>query len=159
MGYADIVNRFSATRPGSWLARHTAARIDPWIYRRTGGRFTLTGPPTIPQVTLITTGRRTGRRREVQLAALEDGDDHIVVASNFGQEHHPAWMYNLQAEPRAQVRVGRELIDVTAEEASDEDKAQLWPRLHEIVPQFEVYLQRTDRDIRIFRLRPVQPSL
>jgi deazaflavin-dependent oxidoreductase (nitroreductase family) len=157
MAYADLVNRFSATRVGGWLARQTAARLDPWVYRRTGGRFTSTGPPTIPQITLITTGRKTGKRREVQLAALADGDDFVVVASNFGQEHHPAWMYNLQAEPRAQVRAGKDLLDVTAQVVTGPEKEELWPRLHEIVPQFDVYRDRTDRDIQIFRLRRDRP--
>jgi deazaflavin-dependent oxidoreductase (nitroreductase family) len=154
MAYADIVNRLSTTRFGSWLTRQTAARIDPWIYRKTGGRLTMAGKPTIPQVMLTTTGRKSGKRREVQLAALSDGDEYIVVASNFGQEHHPAWMYNLQADPHAEVLAGARVIPVTAEALSADEKDEIWPRLHAIVPQFDVYLTRTDRDIEIFRLRP-----
>lgn len=153
MAYADLVNRLSATRFGGWLARRTAAHLDPWIYRRTGGRFTSTGRPTIPQITLTTTGRRSGQLRSVQLAALHDGDDLIVVASNFGQAHHPAWMHNLLAEPNASVRDGADVHDVVAEPLTAAEKEAIWPRLHAIVPQFSTYLERTDRDIQIFRLR------
>lgn len=154
MAYRDLVNRFSTTRLGSWLARTVSARLDPWLFTRTGGRWTSVGHPTIPQITLATTGRTTGERREVQLAYLADGDDYVVVASNFGQAHHPGWMYNLEADPRAQVFTGTEWVDVMAEQVAEDDKAALWPRLCEVVPQFDVYVTRTDRSIRVFRLHP-----
>lgn len=153
MGYKDAVNRLSTTRFGSWLARQTASRIDPWLYRKTGGRFTSTGVPTIPQLVLVTTGRKSGQQRAAQVACLEDGPDWIVVASNFGQGHHPAWAYNLDAKPEAVVHVGERRVEVNAERVSDAEKEALWPRLDAIIPQFRVYRRRTDRDIRIFRLR------
>lgn len=154
MGYSHFVNRISATKAGGWLTRQTAARVDPWIYRRTNGRFVMAGRPTIPQIILSTTGRKSGQKRDVQLAALRDGDDFVVVASNFGQEHHPGWMYNLEAEPRASVRYEANDTPVLARSLSAQEKQEIWPRLHAIVPQFRTYLDRTDRDIRIFRLSP-----
>lgn len=154
MGYKDSVNRFSTTRVGSWLARKTASRIDPWLYRATGGRVTATGVPTIPQLVLITTGRKSGKSRAAQVACLADGDDFIVVASNFGQTHHPAWALNLDAKPEAVVHSGDRRIEVRAEVVADDERAALWPRLDAIIPQFRVYRTRTDRDIRLYRLRP-----
>ena len=68
MGYSDFVNRLSATKFGGALTRATAAKVDPWIYKRTKGRWVMAGRPTIPQLTLTTIGRRSGQRREVQLA-------------------------------------------------------------------------------------------
>ena len=153
--YARLVNRFSTTPVGSWIARTLAARVDPWIYRATGGRFTSTGTLTIPQLVLTTVGRKSGERREVQLGYVADGADYLVVASNFGQAHHPAWSYNLAANPAASVYVGGRDIPVKAERLSDEEKERVWPRLVDVVPQFAVYVGRTDRNIRVFRLRPV----
>lgn len=154
MGYRDTVNRFSSTRVGSWLARNAASRIDPWLYRVSGGRVTSTGVPTIPQLVLVTTGRKSGKSRAAQVACLEEGDGWIVVASNFGGEHHPAWALNLEANPDAVVHAGERRVPVKAERVSDAEKPALWPRLDAIVPQFRVYRTRTDRDIRLFRLRP-----
>ncbi len=154
MAYRDFVNWLSSTKVGGWLTRQTAARIDPWIYRKTNGRWVMAGRPTIPQVILTTTGRKSGQKRDVQLAALHDGDDFVVVASNFGQEHHPGWMYNLEADPKAWVNSDGVDFEVNAHSMSAEEKEEIWPRLHEIVPQFRTYLTRTDRDIRIFRLSP-----
>ena len=156
MGYSDFVNRLSATKFGGALTRATAAKVDPWIYKRTKGRWVMAGRPTIPQLTLTTIGRKSGQRREVQLAALyEDDGSFVVVASNYGQEHHPGWMYNLEADPQAWVLADGNDYEVKAHSLSGEEKEKIWPRLHEIVPQFRTYLTRTDRDIRIFRLTPV----
>lgn len=158
MGYPEIVNRFSTTRFGSWLARTLAARVDPWLYRVSKGRFTSTGVPTVPQFVLTTTGRKSGQLRSVQLGYLADRDDFVVVASNFGQEHHPAWSYNLAADPAASVDVDGEQIDVTASELNDDEKDAIWPRLDEVIPQFPTYRARTDRDIHIYRLSRVDAA-
>jgi deazaflavin-dependent oxidoreductase (nitroreductase family) len=154
MGYKDLVNRFSVTPPGRWLTRRILSPLDPLVYRLTGGRFTAAGPPTIPQIILTTTGRKSGKRRSVQLGVLRDGKEYFVVASNFGQSNHPAWAYNLDAEPKATVTDGAHEVAVRAERLSAEEKALVWPRLEAVVPQYRVYITRTDRDIRVFRLRP-----
>jgi len=153
-GYARFINWFSTTPVGSWIARTLAARVDPWVYRLSKGRFTSTGTPTIPQLILTTTGRKSGAKRDVQLGYLRDGSDYILVASNFGQQHHPAWALNLAASPQASVYVGGQDVSVVARRVSDAEKERLWPRLVAVIPQFSVYITRTDRNIRVFRLTP-----
>lgn len=154
MGYKNAVNRFSSTRFGSWVARNTAARVDPFVFKLTRGRLTSIGPQTIPQLVLTTTGRKSGKARSVQLGFLAEGDEFVVVASNFGQEHHPAWSLNLQADPNATVQLGKEPIAVTARQLTDEEKAEIWSRVANVIPQMKTYIKRTDRNIRLFRLSP-----
>ena len=72
MSYRDFVNSFSVTPVGRWLAKNLASRVDPFIYKVTGGRFTMTGPPTIPMLSLTTIGRKSGKERTVQLGYAED---------------------------------------------------------------------------------------
>jgi len=153
--YARFVNWFSTTRAGTAIASTLAARLDPIVYRLSGGRFTSTGPLTIPQLVLTTTGRKSGKRRSVSLGYLADGDTFVVVASNFGKASHPAWSYNLDAEPAAEVNVDGRDVSVRAERLDEAGKAVVWPRLVGIIPQFGVYVTRTDRDIKVYRLRPV----
>ncbi len=50
--YARMVNALSATRIGSWFVKHVASPLDPKIFAATNGRFTLTGKPTLPMLTL-----------------------------------------------------------------------------------------------------------
>lgn len=155
--YDRLVNRFSATRAGSWVVKHVASRIDPVIFRATNGRFTSTGRPTLPMLALTVPGRRTGEPRTVQLAYHRDGDDYLVVASAMGQERHPAWRYNLEAAGGGEVQVRGERFRVTATVLSDEEKARLWPAIAETIPQMHTYVRRTTRNIKVFRLTRTSP--
>lgn len=152
--YSRLVNRFSATRAGSWLVRHWAAKVDPVLFRLSGGRITSTGKPTLPMMALTTTGRRSGEPRTVQLAYATDGDDLLVVASAMGQERHPAWRYNLEAAGAASVLLRGRTLQVTARVLSDDEKAAVWEQVTAVIPQMRTYEQRTDRNIRVFRLTP-----
>lgn len=80
-----------------------------------------------------------------------DGDLY-VVGSNFGGEHHPAWSYNLIAHPDATTTMEGRNTPVTAELLDDEDKARVWPQLVEEWPPYARYAERTERDLRVFRL-------
>lgn len=145
---------FSRTRIGAWIAKRLAARLDPVLFRLSGGRFTSLGPVVIPQLVLTTTGRKSGQPREAQLVYTEiEGVVHIV-ASNFGGERHPAWYYNLEADPQAHMQIRDEKVPVIAEPLGEADKQAVWPRLVENIPNYAAYAERTDRNIRVFRLVP-----
>ena len=152
--YSRAVNAFSATRPGSWLVGHLAAKVDPTLFRWSGGRVTVTGVPTLPMLVLTTTGRRSGLPRSVQLAHLaESADSWLVVASAMGQDRHPDWLLNLRSDPRARILLpGREL-DVDAAELDADERAKLWPALVRTIPQMRTYVRRTTRDLPVVRLR------
>jgi F420H(2)-dependent quinone reductase len=151
--YSAFVNWLSATRFGSWIVKHFAARVDPVIFRWSDGRFTSTGVPTLPMLALTTVGRRSGKRRDVQLAYHRAGGDYLVVASAMGQERHPDWKYNLEANPDVEVRVRGETFAARAERLSDEEKSRVWPAIKRTIPQMNVYERRTARNINVFRLR------
>lgn len=153
--YARTVNRFSATPAGSWLVKHLAAHVDPVLFRWSGGRFTSTGVPTLPQLSLTVVGRRSGEPRTVQLAYEADGDSYLVVASAMGQERHPAWRYNLEAAGGGTVLLRGRTCQVSATVLTAEEKAAVWDRICRTIPQMRTYEQRTDRPIDVFRLTPV----
>lgn len=71
------------------------------VYRRTNGRRTaanlLSG---LPVIILTTTGARTGRPRTVPVLGFPTTDGLAVIASNFGQEHHPGWSSGTSRLPR-----------------------------------------------------------
>ena len=130
-------------------------RIHRAIYRASGGRVgaRLAG---LDMLLLTTTGRRSGEPRTQPLACFADGDDWVVVASNAGQDRHPAWFLNLEACPDAQVRIGREAWAVRAHVAEGEERERLWPWLKERNPAYARYEQRTERRIPVVILRPVR---
>jgi len=152
MAYRDFINWFSVTPVGRWIASTFSARLDPVLYKLSGGRFTSVGPQVIPQLVLTTTGRKSGKERAVQLGYTEDGDDVVVVASNFGGTNHPAWSYNLDANPNAKIQLGSETKEVVATRLTDSEKAILWEKIADTIPQMKSYVTRTERNIKVYRL-------
>jgi deazaflavin-dependent oxidoreductase (nitroreductase family) len=150
--YTDLVNWISATPLGSWLVKHVASPLDPMIFKATNGRLTSTGIPTLPMLTLTVEGRRSGRLRSIQLAYLEHDGDFLVVASAMGQEKHPGWRYNLEANPNVEVQIKGERFSATAQALTDIEKKGVWESIRRVIPQMRVYETRTDRNIVVFRL-------
>lgn len=133
---------------------HAASALNVQVYRLSGGRLMGRFRSGAPVCLLTTQGRKSGRPRTVPLLFLEDQGDFIVVASQGGAPQHPSWYFNLQAEPRGEVQLGRRRIPITARPVSEEDRAQLWPRVVKIYPPYEGYQRRTKRLIPLLRLRP-----
>jgi F420H(2)-dependent quinone reductase len=109
-----------------------------------------------PVLLLLTTGRKSGKERTTPLLFLRDGVNYIMVASNGGTAGDPAWWLNLQRDPEAIVEVGGSRLRVRAEEVKGEQKRRLWRRLVEMYPLYESYQRRTDREIPVISLRPVE---
>lgn len=143
---------FASSTPGSWLIR-TATPLDRKVLVRTKGRRTLLGPIGVPTLLLTTTGRKSGLPRTTPLLYAHQGDSLVVVGSNFGQERHPAWTGNLLADPHATVTMAGEDIPVVAELLTGDEAAAGYAAMVEVTATYREYRSRTDRDIRVFRLR------
>lgn len=149
---ADVSLKFALTGPGRWFISNYSARFDPIVYRLSGGRFNASGVIVIPMLALTTTGRKSGKKRTVQLAYVAFDGAAYIVASNFGKEQHPAWMYNIEADPHVSVQIGREHRDVVAEPLNETEKQAVWSRLVEQIPNYAPYEERSGRDLRVYRL-------
>jgi deazaflavin-dependent oxidoreductase (nitroreductase family) len=124
------------------------------IYRASGGK--VAGRMfNSPVLLLITTGRKTGKERTTPLLYLEDGENLVVVASVGGAPKHPAWYWNLKANPESRVQIKDQTLRMRAEEAEGEEKRRLWRRVVEMYPPYEDYQRRTEREIPVFVLHPV----
>jgi deazaflavin-dependent oxidoreductase (nitroreductase family) len=150
---ARLGSRFAATRPGSWTIR-TLMPLDRRVLVRSNGRKTLLGPIGAPVMLLETTGRRSGQPRVSPLLFARDGGSIIVVGSNFGQAHHPAWTGNLIAHPQAVAVVGGQRIPVMAALLEGDEAEAAYQKMVEITEVYSAYRGRTDRRIRVFRLTP-----
>ena len=142
-----------STNPvATWLIKNVASRLDPLLFKATNGRLTSFGPPAMPMLTLTAIGRRSGRPRPVHLVCLDHEGDYLVVASAMGQQSHPAWRYNIEANPEVEVQVRGECFAARAQVLTDSEKAALWDDIRAAIPQMKVYERRCDRNIRVFRL-------
>jgi deazaflavin-dependent oxidoreductase (nitroreductase family) len=138
-----------------WFAR--AARplvpLDRAVGRLTRGRFVAFGLPGLPSLLITTTGRRTGQPRSNPLLYAPDGVAFVVIGSNWGQHHHPAWSSNLLANPEATVTVDGQRIAVRARRVSGAERARLRALLLGVWPGYADYERRSGgRDLRLFRL-------
>jgi F420H(2)-dependent quinone reductase len=132
------------------------SRINTFMYRRGGGEGLGSTFQNIPVALLTTTGRKTGQPRVSPLYFLRDGDRVIVAASKAGAEKNPMWYLNLKANPKVSVQIKKEILDLTARDATDEERANYWPQLVKMYPTYEDYQSWTDRTIPIVVCEPAR---
>jgi deazaflavin-dependent oxidoreductase (nitroreductase family) len=149
--FLDVVER-SWPLLGRLMGLHTLA------YRATGGIIGHRIPGAFSMLLLDHVGAKSGRRRTSPLLYLPDGDDLVIVASKGGHPKHPAWYYNLRANPVTTVQVGSEKQRVRARVAGPEERQRLWPKLVELYGPYADYQRRADRVDREIPLVILEPA-
>lgn len=151
-----LLRRFGASAAGSWVMRRTLHHLDGAVHRISGHRVTVAGSVVgIPTAMLTTTGARTGRRRTVPVLAVAVPGGWGLVASSFGQEHHPGWYHNLRANPKAVLEVQGKRIDVVARQVHGTERDDVREAALRIYPGYTVYEDRArHRDLGYFVLSP-----
>ena len=125
------------------------------VYRATGGKlFGRIGKS--PILLLNTIGRKSGKKRTSPLLYVMDGEDFVVIASKGGAPTHPAWYLNLRSNPEATVEIGDREVQIKAQVVDREDKLRLWQKMVEIYPTYDDYQRKTEREIPLLVLRPVE---
>ncbi|MFZ5835842.1 MAG: nitroreductase family deazaflavin-dependent oxidoreductase [Pseudomonadota bacterium] len=124
------------------------------LYRASGGRI---GGRMMkaPVMLLTTTGHKSGLQRTTPLLYLDKGaSGYAIVGSFAGSDKAPAWAENLLRTPKAKIQIGPKIIDVAVTVATAQRKAELWQELVALYPDYQVYQDRTTRDIPVFLLTP-----
>ncbi len=126
------------------------------LYRLTAGRLGVWRPKPNGWGTLrlTTTGRRTGRERNVMVGYFEDGPNLVTMAMNGWGEGEPAWWLNLQAHPDAGVELPGGHRDVTGRAAQDEEREHLWARWQKIDKNLDAYAARRSTETAVVILEP-----
>lgn len=146
-----ITAAFSRT-PARHVLRVVAPPLDRALFAATAGRLKLSAP-AMPSLMLFTTGARSGVRRETPLICFPQADGSwYICGSNFGLEHHPAWSFNLIANPDAEVHFRRALYPVRARLLDQGEADALWPYLESEWPDYRDYEKTAKRSIRVFHL-------
>lgn len=133
------------------------AKVNVAVFRVTGGRVLGRFPGgngAVPVCVLTHTGRKSGQVRRTPLVHLSDGDREIVVASQGGRPHDPAWYLNITANPEVHVLTRGGSRTMRARTAAPEERDLLWPRLVEHYPDFASYQSWCPREIPVVVLDP-----
>lgn len=126
------------------------------LYRRAGGRGSLSRALGVDMILVTGRGRRSGALRTVPLAAIRDGGSWLVVGSNAGKPDTPGWVHNLRANPSVHVEHRAASAPYVAREPHQRDVERLWTTVTEAYPGFAIYRARTPRPIPLFVLEPLE---
>jgi F420H(2)-dependent quinone reductase len=120
-------------------------RIGAWI-----------GPPFLgqPALLLSVAGRKSGLTRTTALVYFEDSGNYVVVGSDGAARRDPQWWKNLQANPQATVRVGRNKFPARASLATGPERERLWQIGIGINPTWAKYQAQTERILPVVVLTP-----
>ena len=109
----------------------------------------------MPALELTTTGRKSGEPRSSMLTSpWSDGDNIAIVASRGGDDHHPAWFLNLQADPAVTVRTKDGETSMTARVTSGDERAEIWEQIVAKHKNYAGYQEKTEREIPVVILEP-----
>jgi deazaflavin-dependent oxidoreductase (nitroreductase family) len=126
------------------------------LLRVTGGRLGLWRPKPggWGALRLTTTGRRTGRPRQVVVGYFEDGPNLITMAMNGWGAAEPAWWLNLQAHPGATAQTRDGARQVRARRAQGDERDRLWSRWAEIDKNLDAHAARRPTETAVVVLEP-----
>ena len=145
--------RFMDTKPADFFIKWMS-KVNTFMYHRSDGEGFGSNFQGIPVALLTTTGRKSGEPRVSPLYFHRDGEAVVVAASRGGSDKNPMWYLNLKANPKVQVQIKKEVLDLTARDATDEERAKYWPRLVEMYPSYDDYQSWTDRVIPLVVCEP-----
>lgn len=109
-----------------------------------------------PVILLTTRGAKSGKLRKVPLMRVEHDGTYAIVASLGGAPQHPVWYHNVKANPQVELQDDTVTKDYTAREVTGDEKALWWERAVAAYPEYENYQKKTDRQIPVFVLEPVE---
>src|SRR5262245_15930957 len=104
---------------------------------------------------LTTTGAKSGQPRISPLSCKRIDGKLVVIGGYGGADVNPAWVYNLRANPRAQVELADESFDVAARELLGADREEIIPKVNALGSGFAEFQSNTTRVIPIFELNRV----
>jgi deazaflavin-dependent oxidoreductase (nitroreductase family) len=97
-------------------------------------------------------GAKSGREMILPLEFLEIGGVAHIFATKGGAPTHPAWYYNLLANPDVTVEQGTETYRARARPLHGAERDAAWGALVDVKPRFAEYEQKTDRVFPVFAL-------
>ena len=133
--------------PTDWVAKH--------VTDIEGSGDTAAASVQGMNVVLMTMkGRKSGDTLKVPVMRVEHEGVYAAVASKGGAPKHPAWYFNLAADPNITLQDGPRTWDVRAREIDGAEREEWWPLCVEAFPPYADYEKKTDRKIPVFLLEP-----
>lgn len=135
---------------------HDWVREQVELYESSGGTKGTTLRDTgLPVIIVTHTGNKTGAIRKTPLIRVRDGDSYVLVGSQGGAPDDPAWVHNLRANPRVELRDETVVRPMQVREVKDEnERDRLWKLAIAAFPPYAEYQAKTNRRIPVFVAAP-----
>jgi deazaflavin-dependent oxidoreductase (nitroreductase family) len=109
-------------------------------------------------VLMQTTGAKSGAKRETVTLCMPDGEEIVLVGSNWGRDRHPAWIFNLRKEPLTYIHFRGYVGPAKARELEGDERSVMWERLVTYNPQYARYASSTERVLPVVSLERFSES-
>jgi deazaflavin-dependent oxidoreductase (nitroreductase family) len=152
--FQKLLHRVFMWRPVTEFFSTRINGIDQAILRLTKGKYTGSEIMGWNIVQLTTIGAKSGEPRTMPLIALFDEEKIVLIASNFGRRHNPAWYYNLKAHPECKVELNKRTGTYAARETSGAEYDKYWQLARSYYEGYERYKERAGRRIPVMLLEP-----
>lgn len=108
-----------------------------------------------PIVVITSVGSKSGNLRKNPVMRVERDGVYVAVASKGGAPDQPEWYYNFLAHPEVDLQDGPVKKSYRARVAEGTERADWWAYAVSTWPTYGVYQTKTDREIPVFLLEPI----
>jgi len=110
-----------------------------------------------PIVVITSVGARSGHIRKNPVMRVEKDGRYVAVASLGGAPTNPEWYHNLVANPVVDLQDGAVKKSYRARLLDGDEREQWWRYAVETWSTYGEYQKKTDRQIPVFLLEPIEP--
>ena len=108
-----------------------------------------------PIVVITSRGAKSGVLRKNPVMRVERDGVYVAIASKGGSDDQPEWYHNFLAHPEVDLQDRDVKRTYRVELVEGEERADLWQLAVETWPTYGEYQTRTDRQIPVFKLSPI----
>ena len=108
-----------------------------------------------PIVVITSVGAKSGALRKNPVMRVERDGEYVAIASKGGADDQPEWYYNFVTHPEVDLQDGAVKKTYRVELVEGEERADLWELSVSTWPTYAEYQKKTDREIPVFKLTPI----
>jgi deazaflavin-dependent oxidoreductase (nitroreductase family) len=108
-----------------------------------------------PIVVITSVGAKSGYLRKNPVMRVERDGKYVAIASKGGAPDQPEWYYNFLANPEVDLQDGAEKKTYKARMLEGDERAEWWQYAVDTWGTYAEYQKKTDREIPVFLLEPV----
>jgi F420H(2)-dependent quinone reductase len=108
-----------------------------------------------PIVVITSVGAKSGKLRKNPVMRVERDGTYVAIASKGGADDQPEWYYNFLAHPEVELQDGAVKKTYRAELVEGAERDDLWQLAVDTWDTYASYQKKTDRQIPVFKLTPI----